>query len=78
MGSFEKKQEQNILINKQKLMKSITSNTNIKKGEILSEDMICLKCPGNGLLWKEKNKIIGKKSNIDINNDTTLSLEWFE
>ena len=78
MGSFEKKQEQNILINKQKLMKSITSNTIIKKGEILSEDMICLKCPGNGLLWKEKNKIIGKKSNIDINNDTTLSLEWFE
>ena len=78
LGSFDKKTEDNILVNKNKLMKSITSNQNIKKGEILTEDMICLKCPGSGLLWKEKEKVVGKKANIDIDHDMTLLLDWFE
>lgn len=78
LGSFDKKVEKNVEYAKHKLMKSITSNCNIKKGDIFTEKMFCLKCPGNGLLWKEKDKIIGKKSNRNIEADETLLLEWFE
>tara|TARA_B100000035_G_scaffold245676_1_gene214307 strand:- start:7796 stop:8836 length:1041 start_codon:yes stop_codon:yes gene_type:complete len=78
LGSFDKKVEDNVTYSKQKLMKSLTSLCNIKKGQILTEDMICLKCPGNGILWKNMDKIIGKKSLIDIDEDKTLKIEWFQ
>lgn len=78
LGSFDKKTEENIIYSKNKLMKSLTSSCNIKKGQILTEDMICLKCPGNGLLWKNMDKILGKKAIRDIESDTTLLLDWFE
>jgi len=78
LGSFDKKVEDNVTCSKQKLMKSLTSLCNIKKGQILTEDMICLKCPGNGILWKNMDKIIGKKSLIDIDEDKTLKIEWFQ
>ena len=45
---------------------------------VITEDMFCLKCPGNGILWKNKDKILGKKAIKDIEYDTTLLLEWFE
>ena len=78
LGSFDKKVESNIIYAKNKLMKSLTSKIDIKKDMVLTEDMFCLKCPGNGILWKNKNKILGKKALRDIENDTTLLLEWFE
>jgi sialic acid synthase len=78
LGSFDKKVEENIIYAKHKLMKSLTSKVNIKKGMVITEDMFCLKCPGNGILWKNKDKILGKKAIKDIEYDTTLLLEWFE
>ena len=78
LGAFDKKVEDNILMTKNKLMKSLTSKVDIKKGMVLTEDMFCLKCPGHGILWKNKDKILGKKALKDIENDTTLLLEWFE
>ncbi len=39
--------------------------------------MLCLKCPGNGILWKNKDKLIGRVANKDIDEDTTLIEEWF-
>ena len=61
-----------------KLARSITSKRNIKKGEILTEDMITLKSPGDGLLWREKGKILGKKARRDIEADYTLREADFE
>ena len=55
-----------------KLARSVTSNVDIRAGDILTEEMICLKSPGDGLLWRERNKIIGKKAIQDIPSDTTL------
>jgi sialic acid synthase SpsE len=78
LGSFDKKIENNITYSKEKLMKSLTSLHSIKKGDILTENMICLKCPGTGLLWKEIYKILGKRAVIDINEDITLKEIWFE
>lgn len=78
LGSNEKVVKENIRLNKNKLMKSITSKIDITKGTILTEDMICLKCPGNGILWKKKDIIIGKKANINISKDKTLSSDMFD
>jgi sialic acid synthase SpsE len=77
LGSYKKELKNNILYSKNKLMKSLTSKISIKKGEIITQEMLCLKCPGNGILYKNKDKIIGKKANIDIDKDKTLKLDWF-
>lgn len=63
---------------KEKLARSITSKINISKGEILTEEMITLKSPGNGIKWIDKNILLDKKAKIDIKTDTTLREDFFE
>jgi len=63
---------------KEKLARSLVSKVPIKKGTVLTEDMLTLKSPGTGLKWKERNKIIGKKAVRDIPGDVTLQTELFE
>ncbi len=61
-----------------KLARSITSTMAIKAGGKLTEAMICLKSPGSGIKWKDRDKIIGKKATRDIEADVTLKIEDFE
>jgi sialic acid synthase SpsE len=63
---------------KDKLMRSLTNKIKINKGDILKEDMLELRSPGTGLKWIEKNKIINKKSLLEILPNTTLKAEYFE
>ena len=57
---------------KEKLARSITSKQFIPEGTIVTEEMLCLKSPGTGLKWKQRNEIIGKKSLHDIQPDVTI------
>lgn len=63
---------------KEKLARSLTSKVAIKKGEELTEDMLCLKSPGTGIKWVDKNLIVGKVALADIAEDVTLKVEDFE
>ena len=53
--------------------KSIFSKTNILEGEILTEDNIILKRPGDGIPANEIDKVLGKKENKTIQEGTKLS-----
>lgn len=66
LGSYNKVISNDIDEVKLKLERSVCSNRDIKKGEIISESDIILLSPGNGLSWMERLKVIGKKANIDI------------
>jgi sialic acid synthase SpsE/spore coat polysaccharide biosynthesis protein SpsF (cytidylyltransferase family) len=59
---------------KDKLARSITSAVDIKMGTVITEDMLCLKSPGIGLKWKQKNLIEGKKAIMDIPANVTIAL----
>lgn len=63
---------------KEKLARSITSLVKITKGTILNEDMLCLKSPGTGIKWVDKDALLGKKALADIQADVTLKIEDFE
>lgn len=63
---------------KNKLARSLTSKVKINKGEVLSEDKLCLKSPGTGLLWREKDNILGKTATRTIEKDVTLSTDDFK
>lgn len=62
---------------KEKLARSLTSRVPIPAGSTLTEEMLILKSPGTGLLWRERNRIVGRKASRDILIDTTLSEKDF-
>lgn len=62
---------------KTKLARSVTSAVNIKKGTVLTEDMICLKSPGDGIKWVNRDLVLGKKALKNINADVTLKEKNF-
>lgn len=63
---------------KVKLARSITSSRNIKKGEVLNEEMICLKSPGDGIKWVNREFLLGKTATKDIEADTTIRESDFQ
>lgn len=62
---------------KDKLSRSLTSGRAIPSGTVLTEDMLVLKSPGTGLLWRERGRIVGKTARHDIDADQTLSEDDF-
>jgi len=63
---------------KVKLARSVTSLVDIAKGTILSDELICLKSPGDGIKWSDRAIVIGKKAVVAIDADVTLKVEDFE
>ena len=63
---------------KAKLRRSLVSKCEIPAGTVLTDDMLCLKSPGTGLMWTERTEITGKRASGDIPADVTLSPEDFE
>ena len=55
-------------INREVLAKSLIANQKIKKGEVISREMIEVKSPGQGLQPYRMEELIGKKVNRDILN----------
>lgn len=53
--------------------KSIVANKRISKGEIFSEDNLCIKKPGTGISSNKLNLLLGRESTIDIEDDTLIS-----
>ncbi len=51
---------------RRKLERSIASKCEIHSGEVISEDMIHLLSPGDGVHWSDRNLIVGKKAIKDI------------
>jgi sialic acid synthase SpsE/sugar phosphate isomerase/epimerase len=54
------------LINRENLAKSLVSNRNIVHGEVITRDMLEVKCPGQGLQPNRLNDLVGKVANRDI------------
>lgn len=55
--------------------KSLVAACDIKAGSVLSEDLIAVKRPGNGLSPIKKSSIVGRRAKINIPKDKLISLE---
>lgn len=58
--------------------KSIIALKEIKKGEELTEKNICVRRPGEGLLPKYFQQIIGRKTNKDLKKENYIQMEYLE
>ena len=58
--------------------RSLVSQGDIKKGTVITADMLTFKRPGTGINPSRIDEIIGKRAAVDIEDDTTLQFEMFE
>ncbi|SDG78374.1 N-acetylneuraminate synthase [Selenomonas sp. WCT3] len=58
-----------------KMRRSLISIRDIKKGDIIKENDIYAKRPGNGIPPNEIDKIIGRKAKMDIKTDTMITFD---
>jgi sialic acid synthase len=78
LGDGTKEFNPAVLSAKHKLARSLTSKVAIQKGQPITEDFLCLKSPGNGILWRDRHQVLGKKASVDILPDVTLDSSMFE
>ncbi len=58
--------DESTAMSKRKLERSIATKTEIKKGQIITEDLIHLLSPGDGYKWTDRQEVIGKIASCDI------------
>lgn len=64
-------------VTRNSVRRSAISKCKIAAGEVLTEDMIIYKRPGDGVTPQEIHKILGKAAKYDINEDEKLSFDDF-
>ncbi|MDD4330208.1 MAG: N-acetylneuraminate synthase [Aliarcobacter sp.] len=72
LGSSVKKPSKSEIPNMQIARKSIVAKLNIKKGEILTEEKITIKRPGNGINPMRWDEIVGTIATKDYNEDELI------
>ena len=74
-GSGEKKPAESELSTREVARKSIVVNKDLRKGDILTLYDLEVKRPGTGIAPKNIDRLIGKKLNKDLLNDSAISCE---
>lgn len=69
LGNGIKKIQPNEYLTLNMQRKCLYANTDIKKGQIITDEMMSIKGPGGGLLPKYKDMIVGRKAKVDIKKD---------
>lgn len=58
--------------------KSVVAKVGIKKGDVITEDMLTLKRPGTGISPKDISKVIGRRTKRNIKIDSLIKFEDLE
>lgn len=72
MGKEELFIDENVIEAKNKLERSIATNKNVKKGDVITEKDIHLLSPGDGFKWSQKNEVIGRILSEDISKNELI------
>ncbi len=75
LGNKEIKPTETEIAQRSEYRRSITTALDIKAGEVFSEDNLCTRRPGVGILAKDWDKVIGKKAKHDISKNVQIAWE---
>ncbi len=64
--------DDSIAATRKKLERSIASRIDIKAGDVITEDMLHLLSPGDGVKWADKNLVLGKTAKAHIPKNEIL------
>lgn len=77
-GSYDLKFLESELVARQNARRSLVAKCNIKKGEIITKEMLTYKRPGTGISPSRIQEVIGKRALCDIKEDTILKEDMIE
>jgi N-acetylneuraminate synthase len=77
LGEFKVQALQDEEPARQNARRSLVANQDIKKGEIVTQDMLTFKRPAHGISPKFIDEIIGKKADKNIKEDEILKWKFF-
>lgn len=77
LGSFEKKSLDTEELSRKNARRSLVAEVDIKKGEVVSIEMLTWKRPASGISPAETKKLLGCEAARDIDKDETLKWEMF-
>lgn len=77
-GSYEIKCLDTELASRQNARRSLVANCDIKKGTMITREMLTFKRPGTGISPSEIDNVIGKVAKVDICEDTILQYSMLE
>ncbi|MFC2155869.1 N-acetylneuraminate synthase family protein [Acidobacteriota bacterium] len=78
LGSYKRVLSEAELASRSVTRRSFVARRNIKKGEILSGNMLKLTRPGTGIHPKYKNQLLGRRVMVDIGEDDIISWDMLE
>jgi N-acetylneuraminate synthase/N,N'-diacetyllegionaminate synthase len=78
LGNFNKKPTKDEEKIKKLIRKSLVAKKDIKKGTKINRDMIEIKRPATGIIPSDVDKIIGKKTKINIRKDEVINYRMIE
>ncbi|MDM5314911.1 N-acetylneuraminate synthase family protein [Fictibacillus sp. b24] len=74
-GSYEINYLETELNSRQNARRSLVAASSIKKGQVITNDMLTFKRPGTGISPADIKNVIGKKALVDISEDSILQYE---
>lgn len=77
LGSPIKRPNESELEVKDVAQKSIVAEMDIKKGEVITEEMLTVKRPGTGIKPKYLEFVVGRTAKVDIKADELISMDMF-
>ncbi len=77
-GNYDLKCLDSELKARQNARRSIVSNRDIKKGEVITMDDLTYKRPGTGISPQKVKDVIGKTAKVDIADDTILQMDMLQ
>ncbi|MBD8017031.1 N-acetylneuraminate synthase family protein [Kaistella pullorum] len=78
LGVEEMFVEPSVKLAKDKLERSIATNKDLVKGDVIREEDMHMLSPGDGLKWTERDKIIGKTVKVNISANEIIYLNHVE
>ncbi|MTI80457.1 MAG: acetylneuraminic acid synthetase [Firmicutes bacterium] len=77
-GSYEINYLETELTSRQNARRSLVAACSIKKGQVITNDMLTFKRPGTGISPADIKNVIGKAALVDISEDSILQFDMIE
>jgi len=77
LGRADKPVAKGVATVRAKLGRSLVTRRELRAGTQVEESMLTLKCPGDGLTWQERRRVVGRRLIRDLAADEKLSIDDF-
>ncbi len=75
LGRADKPVAEGVASVRVKLGRSLVTRVRLAAGTRIEEPMLALKCPGDGLSWLDRQRVVGRRLKRDVEADEKLTLE---